>query len=133
RWLLYTANPTGRSEVFVRSLPLEAGGAANAEFKFQVSTNGGADPMWRADGKEIFYLAPDSTMMAVPVESDENLFHATASPKALFRTRIRFDEYVREYDATLDGKRFLLNQPLASANETPITVIVNWPKLLDRK
>jgi Tol biopolymer transport system component len=133
RWLLYTANPTGRSEIFVRSLPKEAGGAANAEFKFQLSTNGGGAPMWRADGKEIFFLAPDSTMMAVPVQSSENLFRATASPKALFATRVRFDEYVREYDVTPDGKRFLLNQPLASASETPITVIVNWPKLLERK
>ena len=89
--------------------------------------------MWRGDGKEIFYLAPDGTMMAVPVESSENGFRATASPKALFPTRLRFDELDRQYDVTADGKRFLLNQRLSDSSETPITVIVNWPKLLERK
>lgn len=95
--------------------------------------------MWRADGKEIFYVASDGMMMAVPVESGEGLFRPGA-PKPLFQTRFvqlidtAFGEDVtsRQYDVTADGQRFLLNQHVADATDAPITVVVNWPKLLEK-
>jgi hypothetical protein len=76
-------------------------------------------------------------MMAVPVESSENLFRLGA-PKALFQTRLEVDQgiasltYGRQYDVTPDGQRFLLNQHVTDSTDAPITVVVNWPKLLER-
>ena len=94
-------------------------------------------PAWRADGKEIFYIAPDGMMMAVPIESGEGLF-CPGAPKPLFQTRLEFDASQttdtapRQYDVSSDGQRFLLNQHVADATDAPITVIVNWPKLLEK-
>ena len=90
RWLLYSSVPATRREVLVQSVPKEAGGSPNAAGKWQISTAGGGQPAWRADGKEIFYVAPDGMMMAVPVESGENFFRPGA-PKPLFQTRLDLD------------------------------------------
>src|SRR5262249_41434861 len=89
RWLLYSSVPSARREVLVQSLPKEAGGPGNAVGKFQISLAGGSQPAWRADGKEIFFVAPDGMMMAVPVESSGNFFRPGA-PKPLFPTRLEF-------------------------------------------
>ncbi|SPE37565.1 Serine/threonine protein kinase [Candidatus Sulfopaludibacter sp. SbA6] len=135
RWLLYSDMPARRREVFVQSLPTEAGppeagGSAAAVGKFQISTAGGSTPVWRADGKEIFYLAADGKMMAVPVESGANFFRP-GSPQPLFPTRLMPRDSGRtDYDVTPDGQRFLINQPVAESVDEPISVIVNWPKLL---
>jgi Tol biopolymer transport system component/predicted Ser/Thr protein kinase len=131
RWLLYSSVPASRREVLVQSVPKEAGGSANAVGKWQISTTGGSQPAWRADGKEIFYVAPDGMMMAVQVESGENFFRPGA-PKPLFQTRLDLDPNLREYDVTADGQRFLLNQRLPDNPDAPITVVVNWPKLLQK-
>jgi len=139
RWLLYSSTPAGRREVLVQSMPKEAGGLATAVGKWQISTAGGSQPAWRADGKEIFYVAPDRVMMAVPVEFGEDFFRPGA-PKPLFQTHLEFDpalsmalyQWVRQYDVTADGQRFLLNQHVADSTDAPITVVVNWPKLLTK-
>jgi Tol biopolymer transport system component/predicted Ser/Thr protein kinase len=125
RWLLYTLNVSGRAEVFVRTLPKEAGGPANAG-KWQVSFSGGTQPIWRADGKEIFYLSPEDALMAVPVESGDNSFRP-GTPAQLFQTRD-----ASSFDVTADGQRFLVNQPLSDSWDTPITVMVNWTAALKR-
>jgi Tol biopolymer transport system component len=135
RWLLYSSVPATRREVLVQSVPKEAGGSPNAAGKWQISTAGGSQPVWRADGKEIFYVAPDGVMMAVPVESGENFFRPGV-PKPLFQTRLDLDPILttdlRQYDVTADGQRFLLNQRLPDNPDAPITVVVNWPKLLQK-
>ena len=138
RWLLYaTAGPDGRlgfassrPEVFVEALPRDPAGSRSADRKWQISTAGGANPVWRGDGKEIFYLGLDGKMMSVPVESGANFLHA-GTPKPLFQTRL-VPGGIRQYDVTRDGKRFLLNVPSPDSGDEPITVIVNWPKLLER-
>jgi hypothetical protein len=137
RWLLYaTGGPTGRSgfvssrpEVFVESLPREPDGPRSAR-KWQISTGGGANPVWRGDGKEVFYLALDGKMMSVPIETAEDSFRP-GTPKAVFQTGLT-PGGLREYDVSRDGNRFLLNVPVADSGEEPITVIVNWPKLLEK-
>lgn len=137
RWLLYSSVPAARREVLVQSVPREVGGSDGAVGKWQISTEGGSQPVWRGDGKEIFFLAPDGTMMAVPVESSENSFRPGA-PNPLFPTRLEFDpgvdlnRFSRQYDVTRDGQRFLLSQHVADATDAPITVVVNWPKLLEK-
>jgi Tol biopolymer transport system component/predicted Ser/Thr protein kinase len=131
RWLLYSSLPATLREVLVRSVPKEAGGSPSAVGKWQISTAGGSQPVWRADGKEIFYVGPDGIMMAAPVESGENFFRPGA-PKPLFQTRLNLDAAIRQYDVTADGQRFLLNQRLPDDPDAPITVVVNWPKLLEK-
>jgi Tol biopolymer transport system component len=136
RWLLYSTVPANRREVLVQAVPKEVGGSA-VPGKWQISTAGGGQPAWRADGREIFFVAPDGMMMAVPVESGEDVFRAGA-PKPLFQSRLEFDpgyeinRFHRQYDVTADGQRFLLNQHVADATDAPITVVVNWPKLLEK-
>ncbi len=131
RWLLYSEGSFDRRAVNVHSVPKELGGSPSAEGKWQISTAGGANPVWRGDGKEIFYLANDGKMMAVPVESGENFFRP-GTPKPLFQTQLP-QTSTRDYDVTADGQRFLIDQPLASdQGEVPISVVVNWPKLLQK-
>jgi len=137
RWLLYSTVPAGRREVFVESLPKEMGGSAAGAGKWEISTAGGSQPAWRADGKEIFFVAADGMMMAVSVDSGADFFRPGA-PKPLFQTRLEFDAVMggggepRQYDVTSDGQRFLFNQHVADATDAPITVVVNWPKLLEK-
>jgi Tol biopolymer transport system component len=125
RWLLYTLNSDGRSEVFVRTLPKEAGGSAAAG-QWQITFSGGAEPKWSADGTEIFYLSPEGALMAVPVESGENFFRP-GTPVELFQTR-----EASSFDVTTNGQRFLVNQRVSDSSDTPVTVILNWPQLLKK-
>jgi Tol biopolymer transport system component len=121
RWVAYQTNESGPFQVRVQRFP-DAGG------KWQVSTAGGVAPRWRADGKELYFLAPDATMMAVPVTAAGASFeHGT--PVALFPTRIVDGGTVAagrpQYAVARDG-RFLINQPLGDATAAPITLILNW-------
>ncbi len=119
--MAYQTNESGRFEVVVQPFP-EAGG------KWQVSTAGGVAPRWRADGKELYFLAPDATMMAVPVTVAGASLEA-GTPLPLFRTRIVDGGTVTnnrpQYAVARDG-RFLINQPVADATVAPITLILNW-------
>ena len=121
RWMAYQTNESGRFEVVVQAFP-EAGG------KWQVSTAGGAAPRWRADGKELYFLAPDATMMAVSVTAAGVSF-GTSTPVALFPTRAVDGGTATvdrpQYAVARDG-RFLINQPVADATAAPITLILNW-------
>jgi hypothetical protein len=109
-------------------------GAATGDGRLRLSPNGGSQPMWRADGKEIFYVAPGGMLTAVPVQITEAAVRPGA-PEPLFQTNLAMQaNFQREYDASSDGKRFLLPIPVDGAHaELPITVILNWPKLLEKK
>jgi hypothetical protein len=110
----------------------EAMGGPAVSLKRQVSIAGGGQGTWRADGKELFYLAADDRMMSVTVDSSASGLKL-GSPKPLFQTRLEFESLAgRQYDVSPDGKRFLLAQPLEESASVPITVIVNWPLLLKK-
>jgi serine/threonine protein kinase len=127
RWMLY-ASGGGRPEIFVASVPVDAGGSSRFVGRWQISTAGGGNPVWRGDGKEIFYVAPDGKLMSVQIESGETFFRPLpATP--LFQTRLMSNLF-REYDVSRDGKQFLLAVPSAEDTNEPVTVIVNWPGLL---
>ncbi len=121
RWVAYQTNESGRFEVVVQPFP-DAGG------KWPVSTGGGVAPRWRADGKELYFLAPDATLMAAPVTAAGASFEA-GTPVALFQTRIVGGGTVRtsrpQYAVARDG-RFLINQPVGDATTAPITLMLNW-------
>ena len=112
KWLLYGLVVSGRTEVFVQSLPKEVGGSAAAG-KWQISVSGGSQPKWRADGKEIFYLSPEGTLMAAPVESGGDFFRA-GTPRGILQTK-----EASSFDVTADGQRFLVNQPVSDSSDAP--------------
>jgi eukaryotic-like serine/threonine-protein kinase len=125
RWIAYTANESGTRQVYVRSFPASSG-------KWQVSTNGEAQPQWRRDGRELFYLSPDRKLMAVEVKGDGSTFEAGV-PKALFELlRIPGPGSWNSYAATADGQRFLVTSLLEEATSTPTTVVLNWTADLKR-
>jgi len=119
-WIVYASNESGRYEVYVQPFPGPGG-------KWQISTSGGSMPVWRRDSKEIFYLAADRKLMAVPVMSGEAL--QPGAPVALFEARLK-DDPDRHYDVSADGQRFLLTTPLGDESAPPITLVQNWTALL---
>ena len=122
RWVAYTAFDTGRPEVYVQGFA--DGGPAGG--KFQISTNGGVQPRWRRDGKELFYISSDTRLMAVDVSIGPQFEHS--NPKPLFQTRM-FGGAVPtgiRYSPAPDGQRFLINSQAAEEGAVPLTVVLNW-------
>ena len=120
KWVAYNSNASGRFEVYVRAFPGPGG-------QFQISRNGGWAPKWRGDGKEIFFLALDGTMMSADISSGKEL--QASVPRALFQTQLLKGQDRHVYDVTRDGTRFLIRVPDAKQITTPLTVVVNWPSL----
>jgi len=119
KWVAYASDESGNWEVYVTSFPGAAG-------KWQVSRGGGGEPRWRADGKEIFYMASSGMLMAVPV-SNSNGF-STGTPVPLFQIRGRApisstDAFT--YDVTRDGKRFLVNRYVSPEHVPPLTILLH--------
>jgi eukaryotic-like serine/threonine-protein kinase len=117
RFVAYQSNESGRTEIYVQTFP-------DASGKWQVSAAGGIDASWRADGKEIFYRAPDQKIMAVDVQAGET-FQA-GIPRPLFSARVPSGAFRNRYAATADGQRFLFVAPLGRESMTPTTVVLNW-------
>jgi eukaryotic-like serine/threonine-protein kinase len=121
RWLAYISNETGAYEVYVESFPATG-------FKRQVSAQGGFEPHWRRDGKELFYMAPNRMLMAVGVKSNPTTLEVSP-PKALFATRIKWMEIqavAHHYAAAPDGQRFLISSATDEAQSLPVTIVLNW-------
>ena len=118
RWFAYTSQKSGRSEIYVRSFP-------TAGQEWQISTTGGGDARWRADGKELFYIAEDRQLMAVPVKGGTTVEHGPAV--ALFDTGMapHWGEGRNHYDVSRDG-RFLFMAPIADDRSSPFIVVLNW-------
>ena len=119
-WIAYSSNESGASEVYVRKFP-DTGG------KWQVSTRGGAQPRWRRDGRELFYLAPDGKLMAAAVNAGSAGL-SIDPPRDLFDTGIRasFVERRNQFLVTRDGQRFLVNISAEDEGSAPITVVMHW-------
>ena len=101
RWLVYNSDESGRVEVYVRPFP--SGGD-----KLPISIEGGSEPFWRGDGKEIFYLAPDRKLMAVALKVSGTKLDAQ-SPVTLFQTAVPSLLDARShYVPSADGQRFLM-------------------------
>jgi hypothetical protein len=116
RWAAYNSNESGTWEVYVARFPAFTS-------RRRVSTAGGVQPQWRRDGKELFYLALDSSMMSVSIDAGAEL--TVQRPTKLFATGIRPHPGMSQYGVTPDGQRFLgLNRDVP-ARET-LTVLLNW-------
>jgi eukaryotic-like serine/threonine-protein kinase len=126
RWVAYTSYERGQ-QVYVRSL---AGALSGSGGNWQISTSGGSEPMWRGDGKELFFLN-DNKLMAVEVNGDGEAFQASI-PKKLFEARLTPVQRRNRYVVTSDGKRFLMNVLAEEQERTSFRVVLNWPALLKR-
>jgi serine/threonine protein kinase/Tol biopolymer transport system component len=123
RWVAFGSDESGRREVYVRRFE----GAAE---KSLVSTAGGTQPHWRRDGKELFYVAADKTIMAVSVTATETFKAGVPTPLFKIASMLAEDSVMQvvqhDYDVTADGQRFLVNTGTAEARGLPFTVVVNW-------
>jgi hypothetical protein len=115
RWVAFNSDESGRWEVYAASFP---------EFtsKQQLSGRGGVQPQWRADGRELFYLALDGTLMSVGVEPGRELMARAPSP--LFPTHVDPTPELSQYAVTPDGKRFLALDAGESGEKT-FTFLLN--------
>jgi Tol biopolymer transport system component len=117
KWVTYQSNESGRFEVFVRPFPGPGG-------QWQVSTDGGTSPRWRADGKELYFLAPDSKLMAVAVAAQGGIF-TPGTPETLFQTHTVQSAVKPNYNVARDG-RFLIDTELEDTATEPIHLLLNW-------
>jgi eukaryotic-like serine/threonine-protein kinase len=117
RYVTYFSNASGRMEVYVQEFP-------EARNRWQLSTNGGSEPFWSGSGKEIFYRAPDGSVMTVPVKTAPG-FEAGV-PQPLFKARFANATARAHYRPTPDGQRFLVLAPLREETLPPTTVVLNW-------
>jgi len=128
KWIAYVSNESGANEIYVQSFPPTGRG-------MRVSSGGGVEPRWRADGKELFYVAPGGSVMAV--ETTLAPTFSRGVPRELFKAAIASGgprAFAFHYDVAPDGKRFLLiTTPQADAPAPPpITVVLNWQAALKR-
>ena len=125
KWVVYASTESGTGEIYVRSFP-------DAGNKVKISTGGGVEPCWSADGKEIFYRN-NRQVMAVPVTAG-SIIHP-GSPKVLFEVTLRGAGAMERHPNWIvspDGKRFLAQVTGEANNSEPITVLLNWQAGLKR-
>jgi len=123
RWIAYDSDESGRTEVYVQPFPPTGG-------KWQVSPSGGFHPVWRRDGRELFYLGSNNTLMAREVRAGATF--ELGPPQRLFQTNLSLSAVGGAYDVSIDGKSFLVADRTAVGPAPPITVVLNWPALLKR-
>ncbi len=129
RWIAYSSNESGRYEIYVRGFTY---GEQHAPVgKWQISTSGGGQPQWRKDGKELYYLSPDKSLMAVPVKSSPGFEYGT--PRVLFKTDVDNFDAPNRYAVADDGQRFLINVPMEEVYTGLPTITVNWTAELSGK
>ena len=119
--LAFASDKSGKQEIYIMDFP-------NGTDTRRISTNGGYQPHWRNDGKELFYIAADEYLMAAEL-TPKDITH-NADPKPLFRTNLRGFTTHPLYDASPDGQRFLLIERDEASGESTVEMILNWPSLL---
>ncbi len=122
RWLAYTSNESGRSEVYVQSL-LDDGG------KWQISTDGGSRPTWTRGGRELIYQGNDRKLVAVDIRLEPTFQAGTPNP--LFDPRARAMNF-QSWDVSADGERFLVNRAIETRGVEPLTLVQNWAATLKK-
>jgi len=126
KFVAYASNETGGWEVYVTPFP-----AANS--KWQVSHGGGEEPRWGRDGKELFYLSPEGTLMSVKVNLGSSFEAMT--PVALFQSRRRqkiSSQDVFTYAIGNDGNRFLFNTIVDRRQAAPLWIVQNWAQQMEK-
>jgi eukaryotic-like serine/threonine-protein kinase len=126
RWLAYVSNESGRPEIYVQPYPGPGG-------KWQISTEGGTEPLWNRNGRELFYRS-GKKMMAVQITTQPAF--AASKPTMLFERDYAASEFLATgiaYDVSPDGQRFLMvKESDQAAAATQINVVLNWFQELKR-
>jgi len=134
RWLAYESNESGQYQIYVRPFPTVDAG------RWQVSTNGGRQPLWSRSGNELFYVDPMGSIMRVGVAKNTANFTAVAPVKLIGGTGYYFawedQNRGRTYDVSADGQRFVRIKAGAVA-DTPsepmrFVIVQNWTEELKR-
>jgi eukaryotic-like serine/threonine-protein kinase len=125
RWVAYNSDESGRWEVYVARFP-------SITDERRISNGGGCQPIWRKDGKELFYLALDGKLMSVPLVIGAAL--KTEAPKMLFQSGVPVNPVVTKYAVGANGQRFLLVERAKDPLEArePLHVVTNWQAALRR-
>jgi Tol biopolymer transport system component len=126
RWLAYASNESGRREIYVQPYPGPGG-------KWQISTEGGWEPLWNRNGREMFYRNGNK-MMAVEIATKPSFTAGT--PKVLFEGKYEMpNNSTPDYDVSPDGQRFLMLKPVEQEQAAPtqINVVLNWFEELKQK
>ena len=121
KWMVYVSDESGQPEIYVQPFP---GPGA----KWRVSTKGGTQPRWGADGRELFYLATDQKLMRVDLKMAPEV--EIGEPQSLFLTRTKLLAGPAQYDVSADGQRFLVNTLVEEQDTTLITLVQNWSEQL---
>jgi serine/threonine protein kinase len=131
RWIAYTTDAAGKDEVWVASFP-------SGDVRRRVSAGNGNSPQWNGERKELFYVADEANLIAVPFSSDEGGF-STGAPRVVMPVkdivepdRLRFPTADR-YSVDAAGKRLLIARRAIPTNAPPIEVVVNWPQLMQQR
>jgi len=123
KWIAYQSDESGRTEVYVQPFP-------GPGLKERISINGGAQVRWRPDGKELFYIALDGQLVAVPIAwNPDGRSLQAGSPVGLFPSGVGATvqgESWQQYMVAADGQNFLISRVTEPGVSTPLTVIVNW-------
>jgi len=124
RWVAYESWESGRAEIYVQPFPGPGG-------KWQISGEGGSEPRWSADGKEIFYLSAASKLTAVPVATSPTF--SAGTPKPLFDVHLVQAVIRNRWYPAPDGQHFLMLEPENATQSRPMTVVLNWPEMLKQR
>jgi len=119
-WIAYQSTESGKSELYVRSFP-------GLEKKRQISSGGGAQPLWSRDGKELYYLTLNAKLMVLDVRTDATL--VTSKPRLLFQTPIDGNPLLGQYAVASDGQRFLMMENAregGGSGTEQFHVVLNW-------
>jgi len=121
KWIAYDSNESGQKQVYIQAIPPNGS-------KWQVSNSGGESPVWRRDGKELFYISADKKLTAVPIKVGATVELGT--PQSLFDAAAFEQAPVGiSYSPSRDGRRFLISVPAGgetAAIAPNITVVTNW-------
>jgi len=125
RWMAYASDEAGRREIYMQPYPGPGG-------KWQISTEGGSEPVWNPKGKELFYRVGDK-MMVVDISTQPSF--AAGKPRQLFEGHYMSNVLARpNYDVSPDGQRFLMLKAVEQGQVAPtqINVVLNWTEELKR-
>ncbi len=125
KWLAYDSDESGRVEVYVTPF-LHGGG------KWQVSSNGGNCPRWRADGQELLYMSLDNKLMSAEI-SEQASSVVVGKVQPLFQSNPAPAAPECMYDLSPDGKKFVIVTLATEQGTQPLTLAVNWPALLKKQ
>jgi hypothetical protein len=119
RCVAYVSDETGHPELYVQSFPEQSRAT-------RISVNGGAAPLWREGGRELYYIAPDGKLMAVAVNGTGRPLFRASPAQPLFQLSTGLCYLSQQYQPSPDGTRFLVNSRIEDTTPQVLTVLLNW-------